>query len=70
MDRKGDKWEGVNTGHVGTESEQYDVRKCFPMNFNILVMKNKIEISFQNQSNPMFFYWEIQTHNVKVGLAS
>lgn len=55
MDRKGDKRKGVDTGYVGTESEQYDVRTCIPMNFNILVIKNKTEISFQNQSHPLFF---------------
>lgn len=45
----------MDTGHVGTESEQYEARTCFSINFNILVMENKIEISFQNQSHPMFF---------------
>lgn len=46
MNRKGNKRKEVDTGYVGTESEQFDVRTCIPMNFNILVFKNKIEISF------------------------
>lgn len=50
MDGKGDQREGVDTGSVGTESEQYDIWTCIPIHLNILVIKNKIEISFQNQS--------------------